>query len=222
MTQVAAGGHPHGDNQECHRRPGGQYPGRGQTPSPARSLLPARRCHFGWSPASPHQERPGTPPCRANQAAAAAGGGCPPGPTPTTPRILTGSRRRNWPPGPPAPARSAPCLIRTPAQRAERRACSCRMRPGATPCLLDARARQQAPGHRGVRPPLSCQRGMAAPRRLPARVPNSHWLNRTSFTLRPPVVPPRRGRSLTLTMRRGTHASAIVAAGASQRDRSAA
>jgi len=67
-------------------------------------------------------------------------------PTPTTPRILTGSRRRNWPPGPPAPARSAPCLIRTPARRAERRACSCRMRPGATPCLLDARARQQAPG----------------------------------------------------------------------------
>ena len=36
-----AGGHPQGDNQERHRHCGGQHPGRGQTPSPARSLHPA-------------------------------------------------------------------------------------------------------------------------------------------------------------------------------------
>jgi hypothetical protein len=148
----------------------GQVPGRhGGRPDWIRR---SRRCHFGWSPASPHRER------RAHRRAARTRQrprpalAALPGPTPTTPRILTGSRRRNWPPGPPAPARSAPCLIRTPAQRAERRACNCRMRPGATPCLLDARARQQAPGHRGVRPPLSCQRGMAAPADCQRALPN--------------------------------------------------
>jgi hypothetical protein len=38
-----AGGHPQGYNPQRHRRAGGRHPGRGQTPSPARSLFPALR-----------------------------------------------------------------------------------------------------------------------------------------------------------------------------------
>src|SRR5215471_4662670 len=51
-----AGGHPQGDNQERHRHPGGQRPGRGQTPSPARSLPPTLR--RGQSPATSARHEP--------------------------------------------------------------------------------------------------------------------------------------------------------------------
>ena len=43
LLSVLAGGHPQGDNPQRHRRAGGRHSGRGQTPSPARSLLPALR-----------------------------------------------------------------------------------------------------------------------------------------------------------------------------------
>jgi hypothetical protein len=92
---------------------------------------------------------PATPPCRANQAAAATGVGWPPRSDTRDSANADRSRRPawRWPrwPGPPGRLRGERCLIRTPKRPAGRPVSSRRIRLGATSCLSDARARRQAP-----------------------------------------------------------------------------
>ena len=144
-------------NTGCRCRPAmsGRVPGR-------RGVRPGQigrsRCgHGGWPPASPGQgrqprrravrTRPRPRPVPAGR----------PGLTPGTMRMLIRSgRRSSRGPRSPGPLRTERCLIRTPTRRGGRPRCSRRMRPGATPCSLDARARRQAPASGPPDLPVHC------------------------------------------------------------------
>jgi hypothetical protein len=133
-------------NTSCRCRPAmsGRVPGRrGEQPA---QIGRSRRGHGGRPPASPGQGRlPRRRAGRTRQRPRPVSAGRP-GLTPGTMRMLTrSSRRRSRGPRSPGPLRTEHCLIRTPTRRGGRPRRSRRMRPGAMPCLLDARSRRQAP-----------------------------------------------------------------------------